>query len=174
MLSSDDVVHALYRDPAVIDAVCDRFGGDVLSADGGVDRALLGPRAFAQDGGIAFLEALLHPRIGAWREQWMREQAAVSPAPPAAVCEVPLLFEAGLVGAFDAVIVVTAPDDVRRARVEARGQSFDERRVLQWDEAAKVAAADMAFSNHGDLAALDGFVADVLQHYAGAAAGGTA
>lgn len=174
MLSSDDVVHALYREPSVVAAVRDRFGDSVLSADGGVDRALLGPRAFAEEGGIAFLEDLLHPRIGDWREAWMREQAAASPAPPALVCEVPLLFEVGLEDAFDAVIVVTAPEDVRRARVEARGQSFDERRALQWDEDAKVAAADMAFSNHGDLAALDGFVADVLQRYAGTGAGGAA
>lgn len=173
MLSSDDVVHALYHDPAVVAAVRDRFGDGVLSADGGVDRALLGQRAFADEGGIEFLQDLLHPRIGAWREQWMRRQAATRPAPPALVCEVPLLFEVGLADAFDAVIVVTAPEHVRRARVEARGQSFDERRARQWDEHAKVAAADMSFSNHGDLAALDRFVAGVLDRYAGAGAGGT-
>lgn len=174
MLSSDDVVHALYRDPEVVRAVRDRFGDQVLAPDGAIDRGLLGPRAFNEDGGIEFLERLLHPRIGAWRERWVREQAAASPAPPAVVCEVPLLFEVGLADAFDAVIVVTAPEHVRRARVEARGQSFDDRRARQWDEDAKVAAADMAFSNDRDLAALDDFVAGVLGRYAGAGAGGTA
>lgn len=166
MLSSDDVVHALYRDPEVVRAVRTRFGDGVLSPDGGIDRRELGSRAFAQEGGIEFLEHLLHPRIGAWREGWMREQAAARPAPPAVVCEVPLLFEVGLESAFDAVIVVTAPEPVRRSRVEARGQSFDERHARQWDEDAKVAAADMSFSNHGDRADLDAFVDDVLQRYA--------
>jgi dephospho-CoA kinase len=166
VLSSDDIVHALYRDPEVVNAVVQRFGPDVLGPDGQVDRAVLGPRAFAADGGISFLEGLLHPRIGQWREAWMRDAAAAHPPPVAVVCEVPLLFEVGLQDEFDAVIVVTASEDVRRARVEARGQSFDERRSLQWDEPAKVAAADMAFVNDGDLHALDAFAGEVLARFA--------
>jgi dephospho-CoA kinase len=172
VLSSDDVVHALYREPDVVAAVRARFGDDVLGPDGHVDRAVLGPRAFAQPGGVEFLEALLHPRIGAWREQWMRAQAAARPAPIAMVCEVPLLFEVGLQEAFDAVIVVTASEDVRRARVEARGQAFAERQARQWGEDAKVAAADMAFSNDGDLTALEAFVDAVMVRYAGGVADG--
>lgn len=168
MLSSDDVVHALYRDPEVIDAVRARFGDGVIGPDGQVDRAVLGPMAFAEDGGVEFLEALLHPRIGEWRLSWMAGQALASPAPRVMVCEVPLLFEVGLEDAFDAVVVVTASDDVRRARVEARGQSFDDRRGRQWDEAAKVAAADMWYSNDGGLEDLDAFVGRVMDRYGGA------
>ncbi len=150
----------------MVKAVVERFGPDVRGPDGQVDRTVLGPRAFAADGGIAFLEDLLHPRIGEWREAWMRDAAAADPPPVAVVCEVPLLFEVGLQRAFDAVIVVTASEDVRRARVEARGQSFDERRSLQWDEPAKVAAADMAFVNDGELDALDAFAGQVLARFA--------
>ena len=71
-----------------------------------------------------FLEALLHPRVGAGARAWIADQRRADPPPPLLVCEVPLLFEAGAEGPFDAVLVVTAPDDVRRARVEARGQDF--------------------------------------------------
>lgn len=166
MLSSDAVVHALYGRDDVVRAVVDRFGADVLDADGRVDRAVLGPRAFAQDGGIAFLEALLHPRIAQERERWVAAQRAAEPPPPLLVCEVPLLFEAGLQDAFDAVVVVTASPEVRRARVERRGQAFGERAGRQWDEAAKVAAADAAVVNDGDLHHLHAWVADVMARYA--------
>ena len=46
----------------------ERFGDDVVDADGAVDRRRLGPRALAQDGGMAFLEGLVHPRVGEARE----------------------------------------------------------------------------------------------------------
>jgi dephospho-CoA kinase len=172
VLSSDAVVHRLYEDPVVVDAVRGRFGDVVLDPSGGVDRAVLGPRAFAEDGGIAFLESLLHPRIGPVREAWMREQRGRSPRPPLLVCEVPLLFEAGLAPHFDAVLVVTASNPVRRMRVEERGQHFDERRAHQMDEDAKVAAADEAYVNDGSLDDLQAWVDDVMARYGAGVADG--
>jgi dephospho-CoA kinase len=165
VLSSDDVVHGLYARADVVDAVVQRFGPDVLGPDGAVDRAVLGPRAFAEDGGIAFLEGLLFPRVGEAREAWVAARRAEDPPPPLLVCEVPLLFEAGLAGRFDAVLVVTAPEAVRRARVEARGQAFAERAGRQWDEARKVAGADRVLVNDGDLAAVDRWAAGVVADY---------
>ena len=158
VLSADDVVHGLYRDPEVIAAVTERFGHDILATDGQVDRALLGQRAMAEDGGIGFLESLLHPRIGAARDAWVAAQRAQAPPPPLLVCEVPLLFEVGLQDHFDQVLVVTAPPEVRRARVEARGQDFDARAAMQWDEDRKVAAANASYVNDGSEADLDAWV----------------
>lgn len=157
------MVHALYARSDVVAAVVARFGRGVLDAEGRVDRAVLGPRAFAEDGGIAFLEGLLFPLIGDERERWVREQRARTPPPPLLVCEVPLLFEAGLADRFDAIAVVTASEAVRRRRVEARGQAFADRAGLQWDEARKVALADHHLVNDGDLAALRRWVAEVFR-----------
>jgi len=165
VLSSDAVVHDLYRDPEVIAAVRERFGPGVVR-DGEVDRAALGPLAFAEEGGVAFLERLLHPRVGRQRREWLARQAAARPAPPLLVCEVPLLFEAGIEDQFDAVLVVTAGDEVRRRRVEARGQQFAERGGRQLDEAAKVARADRAFVNDGPLEELEAWVAERFREYA--------
>lgn len=148
-------------------AVAGRFGVDVLDADGGVDRAALGPRAFAEPGGIAFLERLLHPRVGARRAEWIAREDARTPAPPLIVCEVPVLFEAGLEDQFDAVLVVTAKENVRRARVEARGQRFAARQALQLSEDDKVARADGAYRNDGSLDDLERWVAERFSHYAG-------
>jgi dephospho-CoA kinase len=172
VLSADAVVHRLYEDPAVVEAVRGRFGGGVLDAAGRVDRSVLGPRAFSEDGGIAFLESILHPRIGAARTDWIREQRARSPRPPLLVCEVPLLFEVGLADAFDAVLVVTASEPVRRLRVEGRGQQFDARRAHQLDEDAKVAAADDAYVNDGSLDELQAWVDGVMSRYVAGAADG--
>jgi len=168
-LSSDAVVHATYADPEVVAAVRARFGDDVLDREGAVDRAVLGPRAFAEDGGLAFLEALVHPRVGAARRAWIAAERARTRPPSLLVCEVPVLFEAGLAGEFDAVLVVTAPEPLRRARVVARGHDFDQRSGRQLPEADKVARADHAYVNDGDLAGLRAWVADRYGEYSGRA-----
>lgn len=165
VLSADAVVHRLYGHDDVKALVRERFGPDVFDANGRVDRPALAERAFAEDGGVAFLEGLLHPRIGIARRDWIGAERARVPPPPVIVCEVPLLFEAGLGDAFDAVLVVTAPEEVRRARVTARGQDFDARSGRQMDEQAKVAAAEMAYVNDGTLADLDAWVQSVVAHY---------
>jgi len=171
VLSSDAVVHDLYRDPEVVAAVRERFGPGTVR-EGHVDRVALAELAFGQEGGLAFLEGLLHPRIGRRRRQWLAEQAAARPAPPLLVCEVPLLFETGMEDQFDAVLVITAGEEVRRKRVEARGQRFAERRGRQLDEAAKVARADRAFANDGSIAELEAWVAERFREYATPSPGG--
>lgn len=149
----------------------ERFGPEVVAADGAVNRPALGRRAFAEPDGMAFLEALLHPRIGAVRARWVERQRARRPPPPLLVCEIPLLYEVGAEGAFDAVLVVTAGDAVRRERVEARGQDFDERRARQLPEAEKVARADAAFVNDGPLERLEEWVAERFAEHAGRSCG---
>jgi dephospho-CoA kinase len=164
-LSSDEVVHDLYRRPEVVAGVAGRFGADVIRDDGSVDRSLVGTRAFAGDG-LRFLEQLLHPLIGVARREWIvRERSTERPA-ALLVCEVPLLFEAGLADVFDAVVVITASEAVRRARVEARGQSFSARAAQQWSEADKVARADHVYVNDGSLEDLRDFVRSIVQGYA--------
>jgi dephospho-CoA kinase len=166
-LSSDAAVHALYGEPEVREAVAARFGAAVLGPSGEVDRAALGARAFAEEGGMAFLQGLLYPRIEGLRRAWIAEQSARRPAPPLLVCEVPLLYEAGVEDRFDAVLVVTAPEDARRRRAEARGHAFDERAGRQLPEEEKVARADRAFVNDGRLDDLRAWVADRYREYAG-------
>jgi dephospho-CoA kinase len=83
------------------------------------------------------------------------------PDPPAVVVsEIPLLFEAGRDAAFDRVVVVTAPAELRagRSSVARDGRS---RRLLPDEE--KVRRADFAYVNEGTLEELDAFVAGVLE-----------
>ena len=63
--------------------------------------------------------------------------------------------------------MVTAGEEVRRARVDARGQDFDALSARQLPEAEKVARADRAYVNDGDLADLRAWIADRFAEYAG-------
>jgi len=147
-------------------AVAERFGSAVIGPDGQVDRAALGRAVFDDPDGRRYLEGLIHPRVGAARVAWRDRESARVPAPPLLVCEVPLLFEVGLEDQFDAVLVVTASDEVRRARVEARGQDFDARRGAQVTEREKIARADHYVVNDGSLDELDAWVAERFREYA--------
>jgi dephospho-CoA kinase len=157
-LSSDAVVHELYRRPDVKEAVAARFGPDVLAADGDVDRSRLGAAAFAEPDGLRFLERLLHPLVA---EELVRSTAAATARGDALlVHEVPLLFEAGLEGRYDVVVVITASDELRRARAGGR---FDQRSSSQLPEAEKRARAAVAYVNDGSLDELDGWVAALVR-----------
>lgn len=132
-----------------------------------MDRARLGAAAFSQEGGIAFLEALVHGLVGDMRREWIAEQRSRTPPPPLLVCEVPLLFEVGIEAQFDAVLVITAPDALRRARVAARVRDFDERSARQTPEPEKVARADRAYVNDSGLEDLRAWVAARYVEYSG-------
>jgi dephospho-CoA kinase len=153
-ISSDDVVHGLYRDDAELQAALrDRWGDDVFS-DGEVDRAAIGRIVFSDRNELAWLEGELHPRVRAATADWLARQTA-----DVAVAEIPLLFETGGESRFDKVVVVTAPADVR---AERRGELADrEARLVPEEE--KVRRADFAYVNDGTLEELDAFVADVLE-----------
>lgn len=157
----------------MLERVRARFGDDVVGADGRVDRRVLGPRALAEEGGLRFLEELLYPRVQAARAAWIAAQLALDPVPPLLVCEVPVLFEAGIEDQFDAVLVVTAGDRVRRDRVAARGHDFDALSARQMPEEEKVARADRAYVNDGSLEDLRAWVSDRFAEYAGRPCGTT-
>jgi dephospho-CoA kinase len=157
-LSSDEIVRALYREPAVRAAVVGRFGPGVLGDDGEVARPVLAARVFTDETARRWLEQLLHPLVAAELERWRREQEALLPG-VLLVHEVPLLYEAGLADRYDGVVLITAPDEVRRARVP---QGFDERAAAQLPEAHKVVRADYVYVNDGTPAELERWVADLV------------
>jgi dephospho-CoA kinase len=147
VISSDAVVHELYEGAQLRDAVVARFGPQV--APGGmVDRAAVAERAFATVEDRAWLEGLVWPLVGARVAAWLAQARARRPAPPAAVVEVPLLFEAGLGDLYDATIAVVAQEGLRRQRAAGRGHAVvDERAARQLSQEEKAARATFVVRN---------------------------
>lgn len=113
--------------------------------------------AVADREALLWLEKLLHPKVSERTDAW-REELSQLPNPPAlAVNEVPLLYEAGIEGRFDAVVVITAPRQLRAAR-----RTLDEREERLIPDGEKVRRADFSYVNDGSLDELDAFVAGVV------------
>ena len=166
-LSTDAVVHELYSSPEVRDAVVARWGPDVAPG-GRVDRAAVARHAFADAGERAWLEGLLWPLVGARVVAWRAEQELREPPPRAAVVETPLLFEAGMDGAYDATIAVIADEEVRTARAAARGHhAVDERAARQLSQAEKAARATYVVENSRSVQELERALAAVLAKLVG-------
>jgi dephospho-CoA kinase len=154
VISSDDVVHRLYREDDGLQAALRARWGERVFREGEVDRKEIGRIVFSDRPELAWLESELHPRVRAATEGWLAGQTA-----DVAVAEIPLLYETGGEARFDRVVVVTAPAEVREAR---RGAVADrEDRLVPEDE--KLRRADFAYVNDGSLGELDAFVAGVLE-----------
>jgi dephospho-CoA kinase len=163
VLSTDRVVHDLYDTPEVRDAVTARFGESV--APGGVvDRPAVARRAFATGEDRAWLEGLLWPRVGERVSAWRLGLEDASAVPRAGVVEVPLLFEAGMEGIFDATIAVVAEEELRAQRAGARGhQALEERSARQLSQQEKAHRATYVVVNDGTVQQLEAKLSGVLE-----------
>ncbi len=112
---SDATVHALYRGAAaaLIEAA---FPGTVR--DGVVDRSALAAKVLDDPEAMARLEAIVHPLVRASRTAFVEQARARGDR--LVVVDIPLLFETGAEDEVDAVVVVTAPEEVQKERLSAR------------------------------------------------------
>lgn len=111
---ADAAVHALYRGRAA-PLIEKAFPGTV--SNGAVDRRKLGAMVLDHPERMKQLEAIVHPLVREEEENFLKRVSAFTPI---AVLDIPLLFETGGERRCDAVLVVTAPEEVQRARVMAR------------------------------------------------------
>jgi dephospho-CoA kinase len=161
VISSDDIVHRLLQeDEAVRDALRERFGEAVLDENGEVDRGAIAEIVFADREALDWLEGLLHPLVVDEYLRWRERLADLDDPPRVSATEVPLLYEVGGQDRFDAVVVVTAPPEVRGARSEVAAAEREPRLL---PDSVKIAQADFAYVNDGSLEKLDDFVVAVLR-----------
>jgi dephospho-CoA kinase len=158
VIDADRLGHAvLGEDEAAKEALIDAFGGDILAADGSIDRALLGERAFAAADGVGRLNAIVHPPL-LERLRGQLERAG-SEGEPLVVVDAALVFEFGFDQELDAVVLVTAPPEVRAERLR-RTRGLDDERIArimeaQRPDAEKEAMSDYVVVNDGSLDELE-------------------
>jgi dephospho-CoA kinase len=161
VVSSDDIVRRLLReDEDVRRALLEHFGDQILDENGQVDRAAIADLVFADREALDWLEALLHPLVVKEYLDWRDQLAKLETPPAVSATEVPLLYEVGGEDRFDAVVVVTAPPEVRAARTDV---AIEDREPRLLPDSVKVAQADFSFVNDGSLDKLDDFVAAVMR-----------
>ena len=112
---SDRAVHEIYAGSAAA-LVAAVF--PAAAAPDGIDRRKLGDLVLNNPAEMKKLEALVHPLVSAHRKSFLDK--AYAQGAKFAVCDVPLLFEIGLDREMDAIVVVSAPFQVQKARVMAR------------------------------------------------------
>lgn len=146
-------------------AIVGRWGNDVLRPDGSLDRAALRRIVFSDPAERAALDAIVHPavdrlRIAAIETARRRGETLV-------ICDIPLLFEAGLEHKVDIVVLVDAPVELRRARLindrTLPPEEADAMIAAQLPSAEKRARADQIIDNDGTLEQLDERVAALWQ-----------
>jgi len=133
--------------------IAERFGPDVITTDGSLDRAALAAIVFADAAALADLNAITHPRIAARTAQLI----AAAPDDAVVVYDMPLLVENDLAEGWDHVIVVEADREVRVRRLIERGldeADIEARMSRQASDEQRRAVADVVIDNSGDLDSL--------------------
>lgn len=124
VLDTDCVAHEVMRaGRPVFERVVEWFGAGVVGIDGELDRTALGAIVFSDSAAREALNRMVHPAVFDAVERWKTEQVGD------AVVVVPLLFEAGWVKGWDAVVCVSANEKTVFQRLEKRGLSREDARL---------------------------------------------
>jgi dephospho-CoA kinase len=141
----------------VLAKIAARFGKELLRADGTLDRAALRARVLADARALADLNRIVHPAVHRRRQELLAEARARGDR--IVVSDIPLLFESADPAEFDAVVLVDAPEAVRRARLLATRtlppEEADRLMTVQLSSTPKRARSDYVIDNDADLPALE-------------------
>ena len=162
---ADAAVHRLYEGEAVA-AIEAAFPG--TTAAGKVDRQQLAAKVLGDPAARKRLEAIVHPLVRESEVRFLAEARARRA--PIVVLDIPLLYETGGEARVDAVVVVSAPADVQRARVLARSgmtpERFEQLLAAQVPDAEKRRRADFVVDTSQGFDAAREQVRDILARVA--------
>ena len=147
---SDARTKALYEsDRELLASLAQVVGADVVK-DGRLDKSLMAKRIFSNQELLLQVEALVHPAVVADFIKWADEQERLF-APPFVLMESAIVLEKPLVRAsVEKVITLTAPMDVRLARIIGVGEEEAQRRIaVQWDDSRREALSHYIIVNDG-------------------------
>lgn len=160
--SADTIVHELLSsDTEISKQVVHLLGPDIYT-EGQIDRKKISEIVFSDQAKLEALEAILHPAV---EKEIFRHYERVKDNSSYIffAAEIPLLYEIGLEKLFDAVITVSADQDVALSRSHLHKKDFETRMNHQKTILEKQAKADFVIINNGDLATLKKTVANIIQ-----------
>jgi dephospho-CoA kinase len=147
----------------VLGAIVRRFGSGVLRADGTLDRGQLRAMVFTSPDALKDLNAIVHPAVNRLRKALVAQ--AREAGAQVVVTDIPLLFEAADPDSFDVVVLVDAPEELRRQRLFERSglprYESDRLMAAQLPAAMKRPRADYIIDNDSDIAALEARTAEI-------------
>jgi dephospho-CoA kinase len=157
LFDADRAAHRLTaEDDEVRAAVRQRFGSEIFSAAGDLNRAALRAIVFADQGKKRALEQILHPRI---RQQWATEAENSRRSGDIFLADIPLLYETEGEKLCDRVVVVACAHNIQLQRLIARTglTTADALRIIdsQMPLAEKISRADHVIWNNGPLSILE-------------------
>lgn len=157
VVSGDAEGHRLLRrDSPVYQCLVWEYGASILGPKNRIDRKALSRTVTKSVDELRRYNRLIHPALIQtilYRIEQFRKTKKTGPL----VVDAALIYEWGMSGVFDAVLVVAAPRAERQKRFQAaRGNEslFQVLESAQWPEQEKVQRADVVFQNEGDLAEL--------------------
>lgn len=146
----------------LLDELVQRFGKEVIAADGGLDRAQLAAAAFADEESTAALNALMHPAIRNRTDEHLTRHSDAE----VVVHDVPLLVENAMAPAYHLNLLVDVPADLRLERLmSTRGMARDDaesRIARQASDEERYAVADVIIDNSGAVDATQERVARLV------------
>ena len=169
VFSSDETAQRLMRENADLKRELKRnFGDDIYSNDASIDRSKLAALVFGNSSEhharLALLNRLVHPRV--LDEHRLQIEKSAEQGAKLVFIESALLFEVGLEDAFDYIVVVSAPEDVRLQRAMLRSgdnqEKIENRMKEQLSSEEKVENADFVINNSSSLEMLAKTVASLL------------
>lgn len=144
-IADDEAKKILYTPKAAAEIV-EAFGPQILT-DGMPDRSKIANVVFNSPAKLQVLNEIIHPKVRQHFSNWL----AVHAKAPFVIKEAAILFESGSYKDCDKIILVTAPQDVRIARVMRRDNISQEqvlkRMEAQWSDDRKKALSDYVITN---------------------------
>ena len=164
ILDADAVARELQRaGQPVLAAMIERFGDEMLTEDGELDRPRLAALVFADPAALADLNALVHPAVGV---ELLRRIGATRGTDAVVVLDSPLLAVHPRDG-MAATVVVDVPIETAVERlVHQRGMTEADARARiarQISRDERLATADRVIDNSGDRAALEAQVDELWE-----------
>ena len=142
--------------------VIDRFGKDLVNAEGYIDRAKLAQIVFHDDAALKDLENIIHPLVRSKTNQIIDQHTSET----IIVNEIPLLLEKKMESLFDFLVIVISSEKNRLERLAHRGLTAEQataRMAKQVSDEQRKAAADFLIVNDGNLDQLEADVEKIWQ-----------